>query len=1192
LTHHILRLTQNSPSRDKYQVRIELLKEGEFTQTADAYFDFSLSQQDQERLRWYFEDYLQYPQDPAPTIAREVEGLLTQIGIDLFDKIFKSNFDAHKIWSYVLPILNETRVEIVTDVQEATTIPWELICNPDTLQPLALGAGSFMRTYTQAAVPAMKPKTDTGPIRILLAICRPGGGEDVPFRSVASRVISGLSKEGSSRFQLDVLRPPTFDQLGRVLRKAKDEGKPYHVFHFDGHGTYADLGGSAEFGRLNRNTLAGKRPGPCGYLLFENPRQEENMELVDGTSLGNLLREAEVPILVLNACRSAYAESPNEPVSTQDKELLDAHSRVRAFGSLAQEVMHSGSAGVVSMRYVVYVVTAAQFVAELYDALVQGRTLEEAVNMGRKHLHDQPKREIAFREHELQDWSVPVVFGAGTLALFPRQKEKPFEIKIGEAEAIPDRGYLDSSLPPSPDTGFFGRDETLQAIDRAFDSYKIVLLHAYAGNGKTATAAEFARWYSLTGGVGGPVLFTSFERYLPLPRVLDKIGQVFGGFLEKQDIHWLTLDDDQRKDLALQVLKQVPVLWIWDNVEPVAGFPIGTKSSWSIQEQQDLANFLRAAQGTLAKFLLTSRRDEREWLGDLPRRVPVPPMPMFERVELARAIAEKQGHRMVDVESWKSLLRYTDGNPLTINVLVGQVLREGLGTKDQIKQFVDQLRSGEKDIKDDESQGRSKSLGVSLRYGSHAFYEKERRVLALISLFQGFVDVDTLVGMGRDPFSLEELQGFDHETGVKLLDRAAEVGMLTNLGGGSYRIHPALPWFFRELFQKYYESRKDEAARAFVKAEDDMGNYHSSQCADGNHEGVSILAAEEANLLHARQLAMKNGWWSAVISVMRGLFWLYYQTGRWIEWRLLVEEIVPFFVDQNTDGPLPGREVDWNSVIYYRANLATRFCQWDEALRLQKKLVDWEREKAGPAMHAGPNKVNNGNRHLIRNYIASMADLAAIQTGLKDVGCVQSFMEAIEMSERYGFWQYATSYSHNLGNAYCTVAQIRDLDQAEHWYKRSLDHTPEFNRLERSRSLLALGNVALRRFIDNPEDRHLVAARQFCKKALEIIPQNAADDLGKMHNSLGFNYRFAGIFDEALKHYQEAIRYADEIGDLYWAAMYRRNVALMLTEAGRPSDALEYAKSAREKFEACGQSGAEVQETQGLITKIEKNLKS
>ena len=66
----------------------------------------------------------------------------------------------------------------------------------------------------------------------------------------------------------------------------------------------------------------------------------------------------------------------------------------------------------------------------------------------------------------------------------------------------------DPALPATPDAGFWGRDETLLALDRAFDTHPIVLLHAYAGSGKTATAAEFARWYALTGGVEGPVLFT------------------------------------------------------------------------------------------------------------------------------------------------------------------------------------------------------------------------------------------------------------------------------------------------------------------------------------------------------------------------------------------------------------------------------------------------------------------------------------------------------------------------------------------------------------------------------------------------------------------------------------------------------------------------------------------------------------
>lgn len=1194
----ILRLTQSSPSKGKYNVRIELLKEGEFAHTADVSFDFNLSLQDQERLRWYFEDYLQYPQDPAPIIAIQIEEFLAKIGVELFDKIFKSNFDAHKIWSYAIPKLNDTRIEIATDILEANAIPWELICDPDTLQPLALRAASFMRTYSEAATPPKIKKTSKGPIRILLAICRPDADSDVPFRSVASRVISGLSKEGSSSFQLDLLRPPTFDQLGRVLRRAKDKGKSYHVFHFDGHGTYADLGGSSGFGKLSRDKFVGKRFGPCGYLIFENPSQKENMELVDGTKLGNLLREADVPILVLNACRSAYAESPNEPVSAQNAEQMDAHSRVRAFGSLAQEVMHAGVSGVVAMRYVVYVVTAAQFMAELYDSLVLGGTLEEAVNLGRKHLHDRPQREIAFRERELQDWSVPVVFGAGTVALFPKQNgERKFEIKIRENEPIPERGYLDKGLPPSPDTGFFGRDETLQAIDRAFNSHKVVLLHAYAGSGKTSTAAEFARWYSLTGGVDGPVLFTSFERHMPLQRVLDKLGQVFGNILEQQGIHWLTLDDDQRRALALQILKQVPVLWIWDNVEPIAGFPMGTKSAWSIKEQQDLVNFLREARDSQAKFLLTSRRDEREWLGDLPCRVNVPPMPMLERMQLARAIADKYGQMMVDVEGWKPLLKYTEGNPLTITVLVGQILREGLRTEEQIESFVSQLRSGEKEIEDDENQGRSKSLGASLRYGSQsAFDEKERRVLPLLSFFQGFVNINLLVLMGMGKFSLKELRGLEREDGIKLLDRAAEVGMLTALGGGYYRIHPALPWFFRKMFQMHYNGREKEVERVFVIAMGVLGNSYVEQY-DHRSEIESVMADEETNLIYARYLAIKNGWWNEVVSIMQGLTF-YDRTGRLIEWGRLIEEISPYFIDSKTDGPLPGREDGWNVIIGHRINLAIRLRKLDEALRQQEKNVEWQREYASLALATNPNELDELKRKKIHNYITSLGNLATIQGHKGDIRCIQNFSEAIEKSKMYGFNDHAAGYSMNLGNAYTNLALIRNLDLAEYWYKFSQKLIPESDRLGRARCLGCLGLVALKHFEVVSGDgssgsEHLEIAMKYFRQALAVLPLNALIELTASHSNLGNVYMYAGLYDEALRHFQEAVRYADESGNEYYAAKSRQNIAAGLANAGRLSDAFKYACSAREKFEACGPSGVNgAQETQIMISKLEEALRA
>src|SRR5262249_39799922 len=141
--------------------------------------------------------------------------------------------------------------------------------------------------------------------------------------------------------------------------------------------------------------------------------------------------------------------------------------------------------------------------------------------------------------------------------------------------------------------------------------------------------------------------------------------------------------------------------------------------------------------------------DERTWLGDLPARIEVPPMPMQERVQLARALAEKQRRRLADVEDWMPLLRLTGGNPLTITVLVRQALRDGLKTKAQIETFVARLRVGEAAFEDEPSEGRDNSLGASLSYGfTHAFSEADRKQLALLYFFQGFVDVDALKYMG------------------------------------------------------------------------------------------------------------------------------------------------------------------------------------------------------------------------------------------------------------------------------------------------------------------------------------------------------------------------------------------------------------------------------------------------------------
>jgi len=73
------------------------------------------------------------------------------------------------------------------------------------------------------------------------------------------------------------------------------------------------------------------------------------------------------------------------------------------------------------MRYSVFVETAARFMKDLYERLMQGDTLGEAVNFGRVQLETQPLRGIGFDPIPLRDWAVPVVFEAAPLVLFPKR---------------------------------------------------------------------------------------------------------------------------------------------------------------------------------------------------------------------------------------------------------------------------------------------------------------------------------------------------------------------------------------------------------------------------------------------------------------------------------------------------------------------------------------------------------------------------------------------------------------------------------------------------------------------------------------------------------------------------------------------------------------------------------------------------
>ena len=235
-----LRISQTRISGDRFRADVELHNDDGRRHDVREEFAFTMTDADHADLRWYLEDYLQSPFEPEQNVAGRIEARMREIGEELFNALFTSH-DGKSLWGSIRENLGRVRVEIASDIQDATTVPWELLREPNAESPLAVAVQEFVRSHTHTKQTALQARSDDLPIRVLLVICRTGKKRDVPFRSVASRLVKALTEDARSLLRLDVLRPATFDRLAEVLRQTHSDGKPYHVVHFDGHGAFLDL---------------------------------------------------------------------------------------------------------------------------------------------------------------------------------------------------------------------------------------------------------------------------------------------------------------------------------------------------------------------------------------------------------------------------------------------------------------------------------------------------------------------------------------------------------------------------------------------------------------------------------------------------------------------------------------------------------------------------------------------------------------------------------------------------------------------------------------------------------------------------------------------------------------------------------------------------------------------------------------
>jgi len=106
-----------------------------------------------------------------------------------------------------------------------------------------------------------------------------------------------------------------------ILRRAKAKGQPYHIIHFDGHGAFLNM--EKLFRTWKKNTDEEMMKQMAELLKIDRDRFSLSSIYPRTPRRGDhgyLIIETDATVLVLNACRSSYANPLSAPATDKPAE--------------------------------------------------------------------------------------------------------------------------------------------------------------------------------------------------------------------------------------------------------------------------------------------------------------------------------------------------------------------------------------------------------------------------------------------------------------------------------------------------------------------------------------------------------------------------------------------------------------------------------------------------------------------------------------------------------------------------------------------------------------------------------------------------------------------------------------------------------------------------------------------------------
>ncbi len=712
-----------------------------------------------EELGWYLERWPVWPNPLVADRAKQVEANLIAWGQALHGAALPLQPTANVLqaWAGVeagssrrfsvsvddSPLLGSSEAENATAQEAATALlalPWELLHNGDGF---LFQGGRPTRVRRRLpnkrtlAVPVVSP-----PIRVLLITARPE--DDVcgylDHRASALPLVAATEELGEV-LRLSLLHPATYPALEAELARAQQAGEPYHVVHFDGHGVYD------------------RRVG-LGGLCFEDPSDSHKLTgrrhlTVFTNQLGPLLNNYRIPLVLLEACQSAKADAGAE--------------------SVASELLQRGVASVVAMSHSVLVETARRFVAAFYAELARGQRVGQAMLAGQRALHSDPSRgqRYGIGELKLADWFVPVLY---------QEKDDPQLFTTTPAPQTQEdlRSRLRARLgevPPEPaNTGFVGRSRDLLALERLLRQQRWAVLRGQGGEGKTALAAELARWLVRSQQLRRAA-FVSVELCSHKDAVLDALGRQLVG----ADYSAAKFDSPEQALLPIErALREQPTLLVIDNMESVLLPPyLETPELLSEEAALELQEILALAERLLrsgeTRLVFTSREalpapfDANSQRWELRQLGKGDAVALIERslaagessgAPGAGAGARAEGAALkAPREEIEALVAAVQGHARTLALLAPELRRRGVAaTQVALVELMEQMQQKVAQLPADDPRRREQSLFASVELSLRRLSAANRERARLLGVFHGGVDLDVLRWMtGWEPAEVEAL---------------------------------------------------------------------------------------------------------------------------------------------------------------------------------------------------------------------------------------------------------------------------------------------------------------------------------------------------------------------------------------------------------------------------------------------------